>query len=74
VPELFTAFDAARFQIHTHVIGDGAVRAALDALEAARRANGAWPSHHQLAHVQSIDPADLARFTALGAMANIQPY
>lgn len=74
VPELFTAFDAARFQIHTHVIGDGAVRAALDALEAARRANGAWPSHHQLAHVQSIDPADLARFAALGAMANIQPY
>lgn len=73
VPELFTAFDAARFQIHTHAIGDGAVRAALDGLAAARRANGAWPSFHQVAHVQCIDPADLARFAPLGAMANIQP-
>jgi predicted amidohydrolase YtcJ len=73
VKELFTAFDAARFQIHVHVIGDGAVRAALDGLEAARLANGAWPSLHQLAHVQCLDPADLPRFRALAAMANIQP-
>jgi predicted amidohydrolase YtcJ len=73
VPELFTAFDAARFQIHTHVIGDGAVRAALDGVEAARKANGAWPALHQLAHVQCVDPADLARFAELGVMANIQP-
>lgn len=71
--ELFTAFDAARFQIHVHVIGDMAVRAALDGLEAARRANGRWPSVHQLAHVQCIDPSDIPRFHQLGAMANIQP-
>ncbi len=73
VKELFTAFDAARFQIHVHVIGDGALRAALDGLEAARFTNGAWPSLHQLAHVQCLDPADLPRFHSLGAMANIQP-
>jgi hypothetical protein len=73
VKELFTAFDAARFQIHVHVIGDGAARAALDGLEAARMANGKWPSLHQLAHVQSIDPADIPRFHQLGAMMNIQP-
>jgi predicted amidohydrolase YtcJ len=72
VKELFTAFDAARFQIHVHVIGDGAVRAALDGLEAARMANGEWPSLHQLAHVQCIDPADIPRFRQLGVMANIQ--
>ena len=72
VKELFTAFDAARFQIHVHVIGDGAVRAALDGLEAARMANGPWPSLHQLAHVQCIDPADIPRFRELGVMANIQ--
>jgi hypothetical protein len=72
VKELFTAFDAARFQIHVHVIGDGAVRAALDGLEAARVANGDWPSLHQLAHVQCIDPADIPRFRQLGVMANIQ--
>ena len=72
VKELFTAFDAARFQIHVHVIGDGAVRAALDGLEAARMANGTWPSLHQLAHVQCIDAADIPRFRELGVMANIQ--
>jgi predicted amidohydrolase YtcJ len=73
VKELFTAFDAARFQIHIHVIGDGAARAALDGLEAARKANGRWPSLHQVAHVQCIDPSDIPRFHELGAMMNIQP-
>jgi predicted amidohydrolase YtcJ len=71
--ELFIAFDAARFQIHCHVIGDKAVRAALDALEAARDVNGDWPSLHQLAHVQCVDPDDIPRFAKLGVMANIQP-
>ena len=73
VKDLFAAFDAERFQIHVHVIGDGALRAALDGLQAAREANGAWPSLHQLAHVQCLDPADVPRFRDLGAMANIQP-
>jgi predicted amidohydrolase YtcJ len=71
--ELFIAFDAARFQIHCHVIGDKAVRTALDALEAARDVNGAWPSLHQLAHVQCVDPDDIPRFAELGVMPNIQP-
>ncbi|MEZ5886881.1 MAG: amidohydrolase [Paracoccaceae bacterium] len=73
ITEMFTAFDAARFQIHVHAIGDMAVRAALDGCEAARRANGDWPSLHQIAHVQFIDPADIPRFRALGVMANVQP-
>lgn len=73
VLDMFTAFDAARFQIHVHVIGDLAARAALDGFEAARRANGRWPSLHQVAHVQCIDPADTPRFHELGAMMNIQP-
>lgn len=72
VKELFTAFDAARFQIHVHAIGDGAVRAALDGLEAAQQSNGLWPSLHQIAHIQCIDPADIPRFAALGAVANVQ--
>lgn len=71
--ELFIAFDAARFQIHVHVIGDRAARAAFDALAAAREANGAWPSLHQLAHLQCIDPADIPRFGELGVVANMQP-
>jgi len=71
--QLFIAFDAARYQLHVHVIGDGATRVALDDIEAARAANGTWPSLHQLAHVQVIDPADIPRLRALGVVANIQP-
>lgn len=70
---LFTALDAARFQIHVHVIGDAAARAALEGLEAAMAANGRWPALHQIAHLQLTLPADLPRLAALGAMANIQP-
>jgi predicted amidohydrolase YtcJ len=73
INDMFTAFDAARFQIHVHAIGDMAVRAALDGCEAARKANGDWPSLHQIAHIQFIDPADIPRFRSLGVMANVQP-
>lgn len=73
IAALFAALDAARFQIHVHVIGDLAARAALNGLEAAVAANGRWPSLHQLAHLQVVHPDDFARIAALGAMANIQP-
>ncbi len=73
IAEMFAAFDAARFQIHVHAIGDMATRAALDGMEAAQGRNGAWPGLHQIAHIQFIDPADIARFHALGVMANVQP-
>ncbi len=73
IAALFTALDAARFQIHVHAIGDLATRAALDGIAAARAANGSWPAWHQIAHVQFLHPADLPRFGHLGAMANIQP-
>src|SRR4029077_13221541 len=69
--QLFVAFDAARFQLHVHVIGDGAARIALDCIEAAREANGAWPSLHQLTHLQMVDPADIPRFRPLGVVASI---
>ncbi|AZL60224.1 amidohydrolase [Tabrizicola piscis] len=69
---LYTALDAARFAIHTHVIGDAAARRAVDGLAAARAANGPWPAQHQLAHLQLVDSADLARLQGL-ATANIQP-
>lgn len=71
--ELFIAFDAARFQLHVHVIGDRATRVALDDIEAARKINGAWPSLHQLAHVQLIDPNDIPRLRELGVVTNMQP-
>lgn len=73
IAEMFTAFDAARFQIHVHCIGDMATRAALDGMEVALKANGAWPGLHQIAHIQFIDPADIPRFRQLGVMPNVQP-
>nr|WP_298686312.1 amidohydrolase [uncultured Dongia sp.] len=71
--ELFVAFDAARFQLHIHVIGDRATRVALDRIEIAREVNGAWPSLHQLAHVQLIHPDDIPRLRELGVVTNMQP-
>ena len=72
--QLLIAFDAERFQLHLHTIGDKAVRVALDGIEAAQKANGIWPALHQLAHIQCIHPADIPRFSELGAVANWQPY
>ncbi|MEV6611184.1 amidohydrolase [Kutzneria sp. NPDC051319] len=68
-----TAFDAERFQIHVHAIGDAAVRAALDAIEQARAANPDWDRRPVIAHVQVVDPADLPRFAELGVIATVQP-
>ncbi|MBA3687565.1 MAG: amidohydrolase [Chloroflexi bacterium] len=76
-PELLrdavTALDRAGLQVHLHAIGDAGVRSALDAIEAARQANGPSDLRHHIAHIQLIHPADLPRFAALGATANMQP-
>jgi predicted amidohydrolase YtcJ len=68
-----TALDAHGFQVHFHALGDRAVREALDAIEAARRANGWTGTRPHLAHLQVVHPDDVARFRRLGATANIQP-
>ncbi|MDQ2810818.1 MAG: amidohydrolase [Actinomycetota bacterium] len=60
------------FQLHFHAIGDHAVSAALDALEALPAAPRRAARHH-LAHLQFIRPQDLGRFAALDAVANFQP-
>jgi predicted amidohydrolase YtcJ len=70
---IVTRLDADGFQVHFHAIGDAAIREALDAIEAARRANGDLDHRHHLAHIQLIDPADIPRFRKLGAVANFQP-
>ncbi|MCK7624476.1 amidohydrolase [Streptomyces sp. RS10V-4] len=68
-----TALDALDFQVHFHALGDRAVREALDAIEAARTANGRRATRHHLAHLQVVHPDDIPRFAQLGAIANIQP-
>ena len=71
---LAVALDAQGFQIHVHAIGDRAIRETLDALEAARTANGARDARHHIAHLELIDPADVPRFRTLGVVANFQPF
>jgi predicted amidohydrolase YtcJ len=68
-----TTLDRLGFQVHFHALGDRAVREALDAIAAARTANGFSGLRHQLAHVQVVHPDDIPRFRELGAVANIQP-
>ena len=76
-PELLkkavTQLDADGFQVHFHAIGDGAVRQSLDAVEAARTANGDLGRRHHISHIQLIHPDDQPRFRKLGVIANFQP-
>jgi predicted amidohydrolase YtcJ len=68
-----TRLDAEGFQVHVHAIGDRAVRESLDAIEAARSANGPGDRRHHLAHIQVVHPDDVPRFRRLGVVANGQP-
>jgi len=67
-----TELDASGFQVHFHAVGDRAVREALDAVEAARKANGTDGGRHHIAHVQVVASADIHRFAALGVTVNMQ--
>jgi predicted amidohydrolase YtcJ len=73
LPSIVTALDSAGFQVHFHTIGDKAVRDALDAVEAARDANGPNDLRHHMAHIQVVHPEDLPRFRRLGVTATGQP-
>jgi predicted amidohydrolase YtcJ len=59
--------------VAVHAIGDGAVRAALDGLEAARDAWEQVPVAPRIEHAQCVDDADLPRFAELGVTASVQP-
>ena len=72
--EAVTALDRRGFQCHFHAIGDGGVRLALDAIQAARRANGEADHRHHVAHIELIHPDDIGRFATIGAVANMQPF
>jgi predicted amidohydrolase YtcJ len=51
----------AGFNMHIHAISDRSVRTAVDAIEAARAADGNSTTRDALAHLQLAAPADVAR-------------
>ncbi|MFC3592189.1 amidohydrolase [Novosphingobium piscinae] len=67
-------YDAAGLTVKLHVAGDASARAALDAIGAARKANGPYGQRHELAHANFITPEDMARATGLGATYEFSPY
>ncbi len=71
--EIVLASDEAGLQLHAHVIGDGAVRQMLDALDALDAARGVADRRPVLAHLEVIDPADLPRFGEHGVYAAFSP-
>ncbi|MCZ6779851.1 MAG: amidohydrolase family protein [Acidobacteriota bacterium] len=71
--EIVTQLDRERFQVHFHAIGDGAIRQALDAIEAARKKNGDSGRLHHISHIELFDPEDIPRFRELKVAANFQP-
>jgi len=70
---LVTRLDALGFQVHVHAIGDRTVRAALDAVQAARGANPERRRPHTFAHLSLVDVADASRFRQLNVMPNMTP-
>ena len=60
----------AGFACITHAVGDGAVRAALDAYEAAGPPRLGM---HRVEHIETLLDDDLPRFTELGVAASMQP-
>jgi len=70
--EAVTRLDAEGFQVHFHAIGERAVRECLDAVAAARRANGPSDHRHHISHIQVVHPDDIDRFAALDVIANAQ--
>jgi len=61
------------YVIKMHAVGDNAIRRGLDAIEAARNANGNSGLRHEIAHSAFVSDQDLGRFNQLDAIAEMSP-
>jgi len=71
--EVLIRFDREGLIVKMHATGDASLRAALDAIEAARIANGDSGLGHEIAHPQNVTATDLPRFAQLGAVPDLCP-
>lgn len=61
IAEYLKRMHLAGFTLHVHAIGDAAVRETVDAIEAARAADGNASRPDTIAHAQLVSPEDVAR-------------
>ncbi|EHQ58162.1 putative TIM-barrel fold metal-dependent hydrolase [gamma proteobacterium HIMB55] len=61
------------FDLHLHAIGDGAVRTALDAIEAGQKAHPDADIRATICHIEVVNKDDIARFGELGVVAQTTP-
>lgn len=71
---LIQPLDKEGFTVSLHAVGDGAVRACLDAFERAAKVNGTRDRRHRIEHIEVLSPRDAARFARLGVVASMQPF
>lgn len=62
------------YQIHTHAIGDAAVRQTLDCIEYAQKNAGRSDYRSAITHLQVVSEQDKARLGDLGIISITQPY
>lgn len=69
-----TQFDAMGLTVKFHAAGDAAVRAGLDAIAAARQANGFSGAYHNVGHNSFVQMEDITRARSIGATFEFSPY
>jgi predicted amidohydrolase YtcJ len=67
-------FDQIGMTVKMHAAGDAAVREALDAIAAARKAHGFSGLLHDVAHNSFVAMSDIQRARGLGAVFEFSPY
>jgi predicted amidohydrolase YtcJ len=67
-------FDRQGLHVKFHAAGDAAVRNAINAIAAARKANGPGGPFHDVAHASFVDPADIKRVAELSSSWEFSPY
>lgn len=69
-----TDLDRRGWTVKFHAAGDGAVRAGIDAIAAARKANGFSGLRHDVGHCSFVQQEDFDRARALGVTFEMSPY
>jgi len=72
--EAVTRFDRMGLTVKFHAAGDAAVREGLNAIEAARKANGFSAQMHNVGHCTFVAREDVGRARAIGATFEVSPY